>query len=517
MDNQKTWMISLLAGICILAQAGCTDSALAGILSEKASSTEVNALNDQDESHGSGVEPNYEVVFPDDVVNEITIKIHPDTWQIMMDDMTEHYGEQGTGDGGIGFGRIRPGDGATPMPLKRDGQPEEFPEDMRNPREMDFADRRGPMGGMEDDDKNPVWVSATIEFQGEIWEHVGIRFKGNSSLRSTWSSGSLKMPLKLDFDQFEDDYPEIEDQRFYGFKQLSLSSNWSDNSYLREKVANDIFNEAGVAASETAFYAVTLDYGEGLVYLGLYTMVEVVDDTLIETKFSEDDGNVYKPSGSGASFADGSFNKASFDKETNQDEQDYSDILALFEALHANIRHTDPAAWREGLEAVFDVDTFLNWLAVNTVIQNWDTYGVMGHNYYLYNDPSTGQLTWIPWDNNMALSSKMGMSSVLPLDQQIVGDAWPLISFLMADEVYHQAYVDCVEVVINGAFEPGKMAETYQRLHDLIEPYVKLEEPQAVPVRIRQSSSTFESSVAELISHVNERYSAAVAFVASQR
>ena len=29
----------------------------------------------------------------------------------------------------------------------------------------------------------------------------------------------------------------------------------------------------------------------------------------------------------------------------------------------------------------------------------------MTHNYYLYHDPTTDQIIWIPWDNNEALSS----------------------------------------------------------------------------------------------------------------
>ena len=101
-----------------------------------------------------------------------------------------------------------------------------------------------------------------------------------------------------------------------------------------------------------------VDYGEGSVYFGLYTMVEMIEDTVIATQFSNDEGNVYKPDGSGATFAEGSFSEASFDKETNQEEEDYSDILALFAALHADNRLTDPAAWRKGLEDVFDVDSF---------------------------------------------------------------------------------------------------------------------------------------------------------------
>ena len=216
----------------------------------------------------------------------------------------------------------------------------------------------GMMGG--NDDQNPVWVEAEISFKGEIWEYVGIRFKGNSSLKSTWGSNSLKLPFKLDFDEFEGVYPETEDQRFYGFKQLSFSSGFKDDSLLREKVAADIFREAGVPSAQTAFYSVTIDYGEGPVYFGLFTAVEVVDDTVIETQFSNDNGNVYKPEGTGATFAEGSFNEDSFDKETNQDEADYSDVLALFTILHADNCLTDPETWRSELEAVFDIDTFLN-------------------------------------------------------------------------------------------------------------------------------------------------------------
>ena len=65
----------------------------------------------------------------------------------------------------------------------------------------------------------------------------------------------------------------------------------------------------------------------------------------------------------------------------------------------------DAEAWRTSLEQVFNTDQFLKWLAVNTTIQNWDTYGRMTHNYYLYNNPQNNQLTWIPWDNNEALQT----------------------------------------------------------------------------------------------------------------
>ena len=360
---------------------------------------------------------------------------------------------------------------------------------------------------METDTENPIWVASTVEFEGDVWTSVGIRFKGNSSLRSSWTSGSLKMPLKLDFDEFEDEYPEIDDQRFYGFKQLSLSSNYQDNSLMRETVAYDVFEEMGVVVPQTAFYEVYVDYGEGPTYFGLYTMVEVVDDTVIETNFDDDSGNVYKPEGVGSSFAAGSFNETDFDKETNGDEADYSDILALYDVLHSDQRLSDPVAWRTNLEAVFDVDTFLRWLATNTVIQNWDTYGVAYHNYYLYTNPTTGQITWIPWDNNESLKSAGGRGAILSLGLEEVGANWPLISYLVADEVYHAQYVDYVAQVAESAFNPDSMEATYQALFDLIRPYAVKE----------VNATAFDTAVSDLIAHADSRYAAVQSFLASQR
>jgi spore coat protein H len=322
----------------------------------------------------------------------------------------------------------------------------------------------------------------------------------------------MKLPFKLDFDEFEDEYPEIEDQRFYGFKQLALSSNFHDDSLLKEKVAADVFREAGVPSARTAFYRVYVDYGDGPVYFGLYTVCEVIDDTVIEEQFEDDSGNVYKPSGQGASFAVGTFDEASFDKETNQDDADWGDIIALFDALHSDTRVSDPAAWREGLEAVFDVDGFLRWLAVNTVVQNWDTYGAMSHNYYLYNDPSTRKLTWIPWDNNEALSSG-SMRGPPSLDLTGVSSDWPLIRYLMDDEAYHEVYVAYVEETVTGAFEPETMAARYEELHDLIAPYVIGENGESDGYTHLSSADAFETALDDLIAHVDERNEAVGEFL----
>ena len=454
-------------------------------------------------SHGRTAKPDYDLIFPQDSVNRLDIVFDSGEWQIMMDDMTDLCGEFGVMEHST--------EGGGPPPARpADGPPHGFGDAPLPPPGMPILGGAGPggAGGHElsiGGDRNPVWVQATILFNGMEWTHVGVRFKGNSSLTFTWGGGVMKLPLKLDFDEFEDDFPEVRDQRFFGFRQLTLSSNFMDSSLLREKVTADIFRAAGVPAPNTAFYRIYVDNGDGPVYFGLYTMVEVVDDTVIEEQFADDGGNVYKPEGRGATFEEDSFSEEAFDKETNRAEEDWSDIHHLFDVLHSDLRITDSPAWRRELESMFDVDGFLLWLAVNVIVQNWDTYGRSPHNYYLYNDPATNLLTWIPWDNNMALRSDKGLMPVLTLDLEDVNRNWPLIRYLMDDPIYREKYLENLEIVLETAFDTEVMTARYRYFHDMISPFVIGENGELDGYTLPGCIYEFDAAREELVDHVSRR------------
>ncbi|MBT8318193.1 MAG: CotH kinase family protein [Lutibacter sp.] len=409
------------------------------------------------ETHSKDADPNFTEVFDDTAVKRLDFVISENNWAAMLADMTDLYGT---------FGRSS--------------------------------------GSFNSDDEDPIFVPASVFYKGIEWYKVGLRFKGNSSLASAWGSGILKLSFKMDFDEFEDDYPQIDNQRFYGFKKFSLKNNYDDSSFLREKVAAEVFQNAGLAVSNTSFYTLYVDYGDGPQYFGLYTLVEEVDGTVLDTQFSSDDGNLYKPEDYGSSFAEGTFNEDGFEKKTNEDEADWSDIESVFTALHSDTRITDPETWRAGLDAVFDTDVFLNYLAVNTIIQNWDTYGVMEHNYYLYNNPDNSLLTWIPWDNNEALQDgKMGGS--LNLNFSDLSGDWPLIEYLYEDDVYKAKYNEYVQATIDGPFETSYIQGVYDTYAALVEPYATTE---VSGFTFLNSSSSFYSAITTLKSHASSRSTA---------
>ncbi len=413
-------------------------------------------------THSNLVDPNYSAVFKQNEVLRFDIEISSADWATMQTDLSSILGSSGG----------RPGQAA-------------------------------------DVSTDPMWVNCSFKYNGKEWYHVGIRYKGNSSLQSTYQSGIKKFSFKLDFDEFEDDYPAMEDQRFYGFKQLNLKNNYLDASLIREKVGADLFRQFGLASSETAFCVVYVDNGSGPQYYGVYTLVEEVDDTVLDSQFANGSGNLYKPDGTAASFASGSYNTSQFELKTNEDSANYSDVKALYDIINSSTRTSDVETWKTNLESVFNVDVFLKYLAANNTIQNWDTYGNMTHNYYLYNNPDNNLLTWIPWDHNEAFQNGK-QQGTLSFSMSEVGTSWPLIKYIIAQPEYEAIYKAYLQQFISEVFVPADMVSTYSAYYDLLKEYAYAE---VSGYSFISSDSQFDSGVATLKTHVQTRNTAVSSYL----
>lgn len=414
-------------------------------------------------THSKFVEPSYDDVFPQDEVKKMYIEITSDDWQTMQDDLENLYG----------------GSSGPPGP------------------------------GNQFSEEKPVMVKCQVYCDDIQWFDVGIRYKGNSSLRTAYQQNIGKLPLRLDFDNFEDENPLIEDQRFYGFKELSLSSNFQDKSLLHEKLASDLFENFGVAAPKTSFYEIYVDKGDGngYVYFGLYTMVEVVFDTMLKNRFGNESGNCYKPDGDGAKFKSGTYSTEYFEKKTNET-SDWSDIEALYNVLNSSLRTSDEEAWKDDLEAIFDINGYLKYLAANTTMQNWDTYGLMTHNYFLYHDPSDDLIKWIPWDNNESLNNDK--NNCLAFDfNTLNGGNWPLIEYIYDVQEYKNIYDAYIDEFIAGPFNPSNINSLVQEYHTLVQSSAYAEQS---PYSFLNSTSDYDNTLSTLLNFISQRNTSAAAY-----
>ncbi len=407
-------------------------------------------------THSNSVDPNYDVVFEEGVVHRVDMKISQADWTTMQNDLKAN---------------IKPG-----QPIS--------------------------------DSWDPVTVPCSFFYNGKEWYKVGVRYKGNSSLKVCVSSNIKKYSFKLEFDHFEDQWASIKNQRFYGFKELNLTNGFSDNSLMREKTGADLFREFGVKAPRAVFCEVWVDCGTGPSYFGLYTLEEIVEDAVIKTQFT-DGGNLYKPEGLAASLANGTFNTSQLYKQTN-DDGDYSDIRNLYDIINSEARVTNYSNWKTALENCFDVNAFLKWLAANTVMQNWDTYGKQTHNYYLYNNPANSKLTWIPWDNNECLSTgKNGGALGLSLD--MVGPGWPLIRYILDDPDYYSAYKTYVSQFATTVFSIASFQARVEAQADLIRSKVNAE---ITGYTFLKTKDDFAIATDQLKQHVQNRADSVFTFLA---
>lgn len=477
--------------------------------------------------------PDYDAVFPQDRVQRIDIKISSENWQKMLKNMTELFGE-------FGENSLPMNGEMSPMQMSGAG-PGEVNQSM-----------------IEMMETNPISVPVTISLNGKTIDNVDIRFKGGSSLSGSWRTGTYKISLKLSIGDNKTSKDNSNNSTLFGFKKLNLQSGYSDNSLMKDKMAYEILSNVGIPSPKSAFYQVYIDTGNGPEYFGLYTMVEDVADTMIKNQFNNASGNLYKADSMGdiGSLKKGSQYKEGYEKENNKKDNDYSDLTQLYTTLNSNLRTTDPETWRAQLESIFNVDEFLTWLATNQLIKNWDTYGSMSHNYYLYHDPETGTFTWIPWDYNLAFQNasngmegsenmsfpsednlsimqenkkpgfdgannnkKMGMGfkdTTFNLSSDEISSAWPLIRYLLDDPIYHDKYVNAVKTVSNGVFDPNTLKETFTKNHELISPYVVGPDGERTKYTHLKSDQDFDDSLNKLISHVFSQYDAAIAYVSNQ-
>ncbi|MGE7660075.1 CotH kinase family protein [Peribacillus sp. NPDC097197] len=227
-------------------------------------------------------------------------------------------------------------------------------------------------------------INADVTIDGETVKNVGFRTKGNLSLNSVVQmEDSDRYSWKIDFDYYQ------EDQDLHGLKKLALNNNYSDPTYMREYLSYTLMEKMGIATPGHSYMYVTINGKEWGLYLG----VEAIEETFLDTHFSDGTGDLYYPDGTGSDLkwiSDDIDDYTGMNLKTN----DNSDQSALIKLLNVINNGGD-------LDEVMDVDEMLRYFAANTALVNLDHYqGDKKHNYYLYEE--NGIFSILPWDYNMS-------------------------------------------------------------------------------------------------------------------
>ncbi len=307
------------------------------------------------------------------------------------------------------------------------------------------------------------YIPATFEFNNEIYDSVGVRFKGNASMTNYPSN---KKPFKIKFNEY------IEDQEFYGISKLSLSNEYSDPSFLREKLMSEIINEY-IPNSRTNFIKLFIN-GD---YWGLYTNVEQIDQRFVEKNFGTDeDGNLFKGDPYGTLEwlgADPEPYYSNYELKTNEVINDWSDLIHFIDILN----NTNIEELQDSLETVFHSHNFLFFSALNNFFVNLDSYICKGHNYYIYHHTDTDKFVHMPWDLNLSFGNySVGMSPPELIDLSIYwtfeGGYRPLVERMFQIPNYCEIYEMDYQYIIDNVIIEEELFARVDTLADLIRPAV---------------------------------------------
>ncbi|MBI5915559.1 MAG: CotH kinase family protein [Bacteroidetes bacterium] len=307
-----------------------------------------------------------------------------------------------------------------------------------------------------------IYMKCDVTIDGILYADAGVRFKGNSS----YNNPSTKKPFKIDLEEF------VADQTHDGLKQLSLNNGFKDPTFLREKLALDFMNQHGIAAPRATFARLYLN-GE---FWGLYTVVEDVGKTFLKKRFDNNDGNLFKGDPHGNLTWKGTQQSAyvgDYELKTNEDLNDWSDLIALLDALNNSSAAELPA----NLAARLNLDSWYGYWAAHSLFVNLDSYVGSGHNYYVYHNEDTDLFEFISWDENEAFGNfKMGLTQ-----QQILAlpfthipqpfDQRPMMNRLLQDPAMKQAYADRLCELLPD-FSNEALDARIDSLADLIRPHV---------------------------------------------
>src|SRR5262249_40715210 len=220
------------------------------------------------------------------------------------------------------------------------------------------------------------------------------------------SSRGLKRNFKVALDHYD------EEQRFHGMKSLNLNAGALDPTRSRESLAFAVYRACGVPAPRTAYAEVTLTvpgkYDKE--YLGIYTVIEQVDKTFLKDRFKNNKGMLLKPERvRGLEYLGDDWAKYK-DRYQPKHEPTKEETQRLIEFVKL-VNRGDDAQFRKEIGSYLDVDEFLRFLAGTSLVANLDSFFTIGHNYYLYLNPTTNRFVFIPWDLDLSMGGFPMMAS----------------------------------------------------------------------------------------------------------
>lgn len=242
------------------------------------------------------------------------------------------------------------------------------------------------------------YFAGTVTIDGERFEGVGVRARGNGTADSLLGKPSLKLDFAWDDPAVEGC---AEDRTAFGQRKLNLINMRQDPSFVRIPMAGELYAALGVPQPRTSWARLTINGA----YTGIVVLGENIDRRFLAQWFPSNDGMMYEsgchcdvwssnvPAAEGdpSCFTRDFSTDACDEPDPDDDPTDWSRLAQFTAALEA----LPPGEFYPGVEAFFDFDGFLSLWAATMFLGSGDGYFMNQNSYRIYHDPSTQRFAMI--------------------------------------------------------------------------------------------------------------------------
>lgn len=316
------------------------------------------------------------------------------------------------------------------------------------------------------------YVKADLEFADRKFTNVAVRYKGNG----TWmmSQGSNKRSMKVDLNEF------VKGQKIAGISKLNFHNAVTDASWMNEVLSHAFFRDAGVPAPRTAYARVyvTVPGKYNKEYLGLYALVENIDDNFTDDRFRSTKGAIFKPV-TPELFKDLGNDWASYKQTYDpKDEPSPAEAQRLIDFAKL-VTHTNDAEFAAKLPEFLDLQHFAKFMAATVWLSTLDSILGPGQNYYMYLDHKTRKFQFFPWDLDHSFGQFMLMGDQQQRNELSIQKPWRgenrFLERVYKVEAFQKLYRAQLKEINETIGRPERITTQVDQLAASIRPAVKEE------------------------------------------
>lgn len=292
------------------------------------------------------------------------------------------------------------------------------------------------------------YYAADIVIDGEEQNNVGLRKKGFIGSQST-----EKPSLKINVDEFE------LGAEIFGVDNITLNNSVQDPSLIRQCIGYQLFANIGYPAPQCNFAHVYVNGTD----LGIYVHVEPIKRSFLRTHFDEDRGDLYE--GTISDFQ--SLQYKTFEPKNDDTNPSLEPIIQLSEALFDS-----SIDLKEGLAEHIDIDMFITFWAMESILGHWDGYNGNRNNFYIYRAEDTGLFTFLPWGLDDVFDPKLLYDD----SESFIFTSGALSNRMIEDPFFKEKLRQEQEHLMNIMWDEDSILSEIDRIESMLSSEVDLDE-----------------------------------------